>query len=61
LGDWLKTDRRDASKLTRSYRSGDLALVWVPDQEHEALRDLLRAREAAKQDSCECGTDWASC
>jgi transposase len=49
-GDRVKTDRRDASKLARSYRSGDLTPVWVPDQEHEALRDLVRAREAAKQD-----------
>jgi transposase len=49
-GDRVKTDRRDATKLARSYRSGDLTAVWVPDEEHEALRDLVRAREAAKQD-----------
>ena len=49
-GDRVKTDRRDATKLARSYRSGDLTAVWVPDAEHEALRDLVRAREAAKQD-----------
>jgi transposase len=49
-GDRVKTDRRDASKLARSYRAGDLTSVWVPDEEHEALRDLVRAREAAKQD-----------
>jgi transposase len=46
----VKTDRRDASKLARSYRAGDLTAVWVPDEAHEALRDLVRAREAAKQD-----------
>jgi len=46
----VKTDRRDASKLARSYRAGDLTSVWVPDGAHEALRDLVRAREAAKQD-----------
>jgi len=46
----LKTNRRDAMKLARSYRSGDLAAVWVPDAEHEALRDLVRAREVAKKD-----------
>jgi transposase len=46
----VKTDRRDATKLARSYRAGDLTAVWVPNQEHEALRDLVRAREAAKQD-----------
>src|SRR4051812_23261894 len=49
-GDRIKTDRRDALKLARSYRSGDLTAVWVPDEEHEALRDLVRAREAAKKD-----------
>ena len=49
-GDRVKTDRRDATKLARSYRAGDLTPVWVPDAAHEALRDLVRAREAAKQD-----------
>src|SRR5258708_15837449 len=49
-GDRVKTDRRDATKLARSYRAGDLTAVWVPNEEHEALRDLVRAREAAKQD-----------
>src|SRR5262245_57455137 len=49
-GDRVKTDRRDAVKLARSYRSGDLTPVWVPDEAHESLRDLVRAREAAKKD-----------
>jgi transposase len=49
-GDRVKTDRRDAEKLARHYRSGNLTAVWVPDAEHEALRDLVRAREDAKQD-----------
>ena len=49
-GDRIKTDRRDAEKLARSFRSGDLTPVWVPDDAHEALRDLVRAREAAKRD-----------
>src|SRR5712664_4456147 len=49
-GERVKTDRRDALKLARSYRSGDLTPVWVPDAAHEALRDLVRAREAAKRD-----------
>jgi transposase len=49
-GDRVKTDRRDALKLARSHRSGDLAAVWVPDEASEALRDLVRALEAAKQD-----------
>jgi transposase len=49
-GDRVKTDRRDAQKLARSYRAGDLTPVWVPDAAHEALRDVVRAREAAKKD-----------
>lgn len=49
-GDRVKTDRRDAEKLARCFRSGDLTPVWVPDDDHEALRDLVRAREAAKKD-----------
>lgn len=49
-GDRIKTDRRDAVKLARCFRAGDLTAVWVPDQGHEALRDLVRAREAAKAD-----------
>jgi transposase len=49
-GDRIKTDRRDAEKLARSFRSGDLTPVWVPDVAHEALRDLVRAREVAKRD-----------
>src|SRR3954464_5804180 len=49
-GDRVKTDRRDAENLARCYRAGDLTAVWVPDAAHEALRDLVRAREAAKSD-----------
>ncbi len=49
-GDRVKTNRRDALKLARSFRSGDLTAVWVPDVAHEALRDLVRARESAKKD-----------
>jgi transposase len=49
-GDRVKTNRRDAEKLARLYRSGELTAVWVPDPAHEALRDLVRAREAAKKD-----------
>ena len=50
-GDRVKTDRRDAERLARSYQSGDLTVVWVPDAKHEALRDLVRARGAAKEDT----------
>jgi transposase len=49
-GDRVKTDRRDAIKLARCFRAGELTKVWVPDLAHEALRDLVRAREAAKKD-----------
>ena len=49
-GDRVKTDRRDAEKLARCHRAGDLTAVWVPDAAHEALRDLVRARLAAKRD-----------
>jgi len=49
-GDRVKTDRRDAQRLAKSFRAGELTAVWVPDAEHEALRDLVRAREAALQD-----------
>jgi transposase len=49
-GDRVKTDRRDALKLAHCYRGGDLTPVWVPDAAHEALRDLVRGRQAAKQD-----------
>ena len=49
-GDRVKTDRKDAGKLARCYRAGDLTPVWVPDAAHEALRDLVRARLGAKRD-----------
>jgi transposase len=49
-GDRVKTDRRDAEKLARLLRSGDLTAVWVPDAAHEALRDVVRARDAAQGD-----------
>ena len=49
-GDRVKTDRRDSEKLGRLLRSGDLTSVWVPDEEHEALRNLVRARADAQVD-----------
>src|SRR5213595_1928196 len=49
-GNKVKTDRRDALKLARLLRSGDLTPVWVPDEAHEALRSLVRARADAKSD-----------
>jgi transposase len=47
-GDKVKTDRRDAIELARLLRSGDLTAVHVPSVEDEALRDLCRARDAAR-------------
>jgi transposase len=44
-GDRVKTNRRDAIKLARLMRSGDLTPVYVPTVEDEAIRDLCRARE----------------
>jgi len=49
-GERVKTDRRDALKLCRCLRSQDLTAIWVPDPEHEALRDLVRAREVAVEE-----------
>jgi transposase len=44
-GDRVKTDRRDAKKLVRLYRAGELTYVQPPTAETEGLRDLLRCRE----------------
>jgi transposase len=49
-GERIKTNRRDAVTLARLFRAGELTSVWVPDTVHEAVRDLVRAREAASQD-----------
>jgi transposase len=49
-GERIKTDRRDAVKLARLHRAGELTPVWVPDQAHEAIRDLVRARLAAARE-----------
>ena len=46
-GERIKTDRRDAINLAKLHRAGDLTAVWVPDPKHEAVRDLVRARQAA--------------
>ena len=47
-GDKVKTDRRDAVDLARLLRSGDLTPVHVPSVEDEAVRDVCRARDAAR-------------
>lgn len=46
-GDRVKTNRRDAIELAKLLRAGELTAVWVPDEAHEAIRDLIRARTAA--------------
>jgi transposase len=48
--DRVKTDRRDADQLARLYRAGELTAIHVPDQEDEAIRDLVRARTSAMTD-----------
>ena len=45
--DRVKTDRRDAEQLARLYRAGELTAIYVPDEEDEAIRDLVRARQGA--------------
>ena len=45
----MKTDRRDAVTLASLFRSGELTPVRVPDDAHEAMRDLCRARQAATE------------
>lgn len=44
-GDRVKTDRRDARKLVRLYRAGELSFVRPPSPEQEGLRDLVRCRD----------------
>ncbi|MGD6858339.1 IS110 family transposase [Bacillus infantis] len=49
-GERIKTDRRDSIRLAHLYRAGELTAIYVPDKEDEALRDLIRCREDAKED-----------
>jgi transposase len=49
-GERVKTDRRDAERLARLLRLGELVSVRVPDPLEEAARDLVRAREDARAD-----------
>jgi transposase len=49
-GDRVKTNRRDAISLVKLLRAGELTAVWVPDERHEAMRDLTRARDTAMID-----------
>lgn len=49
-GDRVKTNRRDAMKLAKYLRSGDLTMIAVPEADRESLRDLTRARQAVQAD-----------
>jgi transposase len=49
-GERVKTNRRDALSLARLFRAGELSGVWVPDEVHEAVRDLVRGRMTAAED-----------
>jgi transposase len=49
-GGRVKANRRDAQSLARLLRADELTAVWVPDEKHEAIRDLVRARDAAVKD-----------
>ena len=48
--DKVKTDRRDAERLARLLRLGELVAVRVPEPHEEAARDLVRAREDVRGD-----------
>ena len=49
-GGHIKADRRDAKMLAALFRAGELQGAWVPDAEHEAVRELARARQTAMQE-----------
>lgn len=49
-GDRIKTGKRDALRLAQLFRSGELTSIYIPTLQDEALRDLVRAREDAKED-----------
>lgn len=49
-GDRVKTDRRDAKKLARLFRAGELTPIRVPSPAEEALRDLVRCRDDVRED-----------
>lgn len=49
-GERVKTDKRDSLKLATLYRAGELTPIYVPTEDDEALRDLVRAREDVKED-----------
>jgi transposase len=46
----IKNDHRDAKSLARLLRAGELSSIWVPDEVHESIRDLLRSRHGCTDD-----------
>ena len=60
-GDHIKTDHRDAVTLARLLRAGELTAVWVPDQAHEAMRDLVRGRIAVMQSVQRAARHYSQC
>jgi transposase len=53
-GDRVKTNRRDCLALAKLLRAEELTAIWVPDAAHEAIRDLVRQRSAARGDLTRC-------
>ena len=49
-GERIKTDRRDSIRLAQLYRAAELTSIYIPNPDDEALRDLVRCREDAKED-----------
>src|SRR5213592_544100 len=49
-GQRIKTDRRDAAKLVRLFRAGELTAIHVLDESEEAVRDLVRCRDDIRRD-----------
>ena len=49
-GQRIKTDKRDARKLVRLFRAGELTAIHVPEEAEEGVSDLLRCREAVRRD-----------
>ena len=49
-GDRVKTDRRDAKRLVRLFAAGELSFSFVPSEEEEHFRDLVRCIDDARKD-----------
>ena len=45
-GDRVKTNSHDAIQLAKLLRACELTPVWVPDETHEAVRELVQSRDA---------------